>query len=45
MRALQFAIETVNLACQNAFLFLATHGPIFIALSFSATLIRLLRLG
>ena len=30
MRALQFAIATVNLACQNAFLFLATHGPIFI---------------
>jgi hypothetical protein len=31
MRALQFATATVNLASQHAFLFLATHGPIFIA--------------
>ena len=38
MRALQFATATANLASQNAFLFLATHGPIFIASSFSATL-------
>jgi hypothetical protein len=37
MRALQFATATANLACQNAFLFLATHGPIFIASSSSAT--------
>jgi hypothetical protein len=40
MRALQFATATANLASQNAFLFLATHGPIFIASSSSATLIR-----
>ena len=39
MRALQFATATANLASQNAFLFLATHGPIFIASSSSATLI------
>ena len=31
MLALQFATVTANLASQNAFLFLATHGPIFIA--------------
>ena len=37
MRALQFA--TANLASQSAFLFLATHGPIFIASSSSATLL------
>ena len=37
MRALQFATATANLASQNAFLFLATHGPIFIASSSSAT--------
>jgi hypothetical protein len=30
-RVLQFATATANLASQNAFLFLATHGPIFIA--------------
>ncbi len=29
MLALQFATATANLASQNAFLFLATHGPIF----------------
>ncbi len=40
MLALQFATATANLASQNAFLFLATHGPIFIASSSSATLIR-----
>jgi hypothetical protein len=40
MLALQFAIATVNLASQNAFLFLATHSPIFIASSSSATLIQ-----
>ncbi len=39
MRALQFATATVNLASQNAFLFLATHGPNFIASSSSATLL------
>ncbi len=39
MLALQFATATPNLASQNAFLFLATHGPIFIASSSSATLI------
>ena len=39
--ALQFATATANLASQNAFLFLATHGPIFIASSSSATLIQL----
>jgi hypothetical protein len=33
MLALQFATVTANLASQNAFLFLATHGPIFIASS------------
>jgi hypothetical protein len=35
MLALQFATATANLASQNhdAFLFLATHGPIFIASS------------
>jgi hypothetical protein len=38
MLALQFATATANLASQNAFLFLATHGPIFIASSSSATL-------
>ena len=37
---LQFATATANLASQNAFLFLATHGPIFIASSSSATLIQ-----
>ena len=37
MLALQFAAATANLASQNAFLFLATHGPIFIASSSSAT--------
>ena len=40
MRALQFATATVNLACQKAFLFLATHGPIFICLSSSSTLFQ-----
>ena len=40
MRALQFATATANLASQNAFLFLATHGPSFIASSSSATLIQ-----
>ena len=40
MPALQFATATANLASQNAFLFLATHGPIFIASSSSATLIQ-----
>jgi hypothetical protein len=40
MPALQFATATANLASQNAFLFLATHGPIFIASSCSATLIQ-----
>jgi predicted ATPase len=40
MPALQFATATANLASQNAFLFLATHGPIFIAASSSATLIQ-----
>ena len=40
MRALQFAAATANLASQNAFLFLVTHGPIFIASSSSATLIQ-----
>jgi hypothetical protein len=40
MLALQFATATANLASQNAFLFLATHGPIFIASSSSATLIQ-----
>ncbi len=29
MPALQFATATANLASQNAFLFLATHGPGF----------------
>jgi hypothetical protein len=29
MWALHFAIATANLACQVAFLFLATHGPMF----------------
>ncbi len=38
MLALQFATATANLASQNAFLFVATHGPIFIASSSSATL-------
>ncbi len=36
MLALQFATATANLASQNTFLFLATHGPIFIASSSSA---------
>ena len=36
----QFATATANLASQNAFLFVATHGPIFIASSSSATLIQ-----
>jgi hypothetical protein len=40
MLALQFATATANLASQNACLFLATHGPIFIASSSSATLIQ-----
>ena len=40
MRALQFATATTDLASQNAFLFLATHGPIFIAPSSSATLVQ-----
>ena len=40
MLALQFATATANLASQNAFLFLATHGPIFIASSSSATLVQ-----
>ena len=40
MPALQFATATANLASQNAFLFLATHGPIFVASSSSATLIQ-----
>jgi hypothetical protein len=40
MRALQFATATANLACQNAFLFLATHGPMCIASSSAATLIQ-----
>jgi hypothetical protein len=40
MLALQFATATANLAPQDAFLFLATHGPIFIASSSSATLIQ-----
>jgi hypothetical protein len=35
MPALQFATATANLASQNAFLFLATHGPIFILLCHS----------
>jgi hypothetical protein len=35
MLVLQFATATANLASQNAFLFLATHGPIFIASSSS----------
>ena len=39
-RALHFqlkvAISTANLACQIAFLFLAAHGPIFIAASSSS---------
>ena len=39
MLALQFATATANLASQNACLFLATHGPIFIASSSSATLL------
>ena len=38
MLALQFATATANLASQNAFLFLATHGPIFIAASSLLTL-------
>jgi hypothetical protein len=33
MLALQSATATANLASQNAFLFLATHGLIFIASS------------
>ena len=37
MRALQFATATANLACQNAFLFLATHGPMCIASSSAVT--------
>ena len=46
MPALQFATATANLASQNAaFLFLATHGPIFIAASSSATQIQLLTLN
>jgi hypothetical protein len=40
MLALQFATATANLASQNAFRFLATHGPIFIASSSSATLVQ-----
>jgi hypothetical protein len=43
MRALvQFAIATANLACQIAFLFLATpgHGPIFIASISASTLLQ-----
>jgi hypothetical protein len=40
MRALQFATATENQASQNALLFLATHGPIFIASSSSATLVQ-----
>ena len=39
MRALQFATATANLACQNAFLFLAAHSPMCISASSSATLI------
>jgi hypothetical protein len=35
MLALPFATATANLASQSAFLFLATHGPIFIASSWS----------
>ena len=40
MRALQFATATANLACQNAFLFVATHGPMCIASSSAVTLIQ-----
>ena len=36
MRALQFATATANLASQNAFLFLATHGPIFMKAAFES---------
>jgi hypothetical protein len=38
MLALQFATATANLASQNAFLFLATRGPIFIASFFTLPL-------
>jgi hypothetical protein len=39
---LHFAIATANanLACQVAFLFLATRAPMFIASSFAATLLQ-----
>ncbi len=40
MRASQFAIATANLARQNAFLFLATHGPMRIASSSASTLLQ-----
>ena len=33
MRALHFAFATANLAWQSAFLFIATHFPLFIASS------------
>ncbi len=37
MRALHFAIATANQACQSAFLFIATHFPMFIASSSAAS--------
>ena len=40
MQAPQFAIATANLACKNAFLFLVTHCPIFIAPSSASTLLQ-----
>jgi hypothetical protein len=42
MRVLHFqvAIAMANLACQNAFLFLATHGPMLIAASSASTLLQ-----
>ena len=46
MPVLQFATATANLASQNAVLFLATHGPIFIAsVSFEVSRFRPSGLG
>jgi hypothetical protein len=40
MRVLHFAIAMSNLACQSAFLFLATYGPMLIASSSASTLLQ-----
>jgi hypothetical protein len=47
MRALQFATATANLASQNAFLVLATHGPgpVYIAPSSSGESATLIQCG